>query len=34
MWDYNKKKWLKGHHNHQRDTSYSKTKNSSDGHQF
>lgn len=31
MWDYNKKKWLKGHHNHQRVSSYSKTKNSSDG---
>ena len=28
------KKWLKGHHNHQRVSSYSKTKNSSDGHQF
>ena len=33
MWDYDKK-WLKGHHNHQRDTSYSKTKNRSDRHQF
>ena len=34
MLDYNKK-WLKEHSNHQRVTSYSKTKNSSDGkHQF
>ena len=34
LWDYNKK-WLKEHSNHQRVTSYSKTKNSSDGkHQF
>ena len=34
MLDYNKK-WLKEHSNHQRVTSYTKTKNSSDGkHQF
>ena len=33
MWKYSKK-WLKEHPNHQRDTSYSKTKNRSDGHQF